>query len=50
VKYEINENFPRIVPESFKNDQLPMNISELNYKVNLEGVIGKVIEFQSFFD
>lgn len=43
-KYEIDEGFPKITPESFKGDQLPKHISGLIYKLNLDGLNGEVID------
>ena len=37
MKYEIDENFPKIVPESFIDGQLPKHISGLIYKLDLDG-------------
>jgi hypothetical protein len=43
-KYEIDESFPKITPESFKEGQLPKHISGLIYKLNLDGLNGEVID------
>jgi hypothetical protein len=43
VRYEIDEKFPKIVPESFIGGQMPKNINGLIYKINLEGLDGEVI-------
>jgi hypothetical protein len=48
MKYEIDENFPKIVPESFIDGQLPNHISGLVYKINLDGLNGEVIDFKWF--
>ena len=33
--YEVNENFPKIIKNSFVNNKLPQNVLELVYKINL---------------
>lgn len=43
LKYEINESFPKIIPESFIEGHLPKHISSLTYKVNLKGLSGEGI-------
>lgn len=48
IKYEIDESFPKIVPESFIDGQLPDHISGLIYKLDLEGLNGEVIELKEF--
>ncbi|WP_026691868.1 PD-(D/E)XK motif protein [Peribacillus kribbensis] len=48
MKYEIDENFPKIVPESFKNGHLPNHISGLIYKLELRGLNGDVINVNEF--
>lgn len=35
--YTVDENFPKITPDSFKNNAIPENISELSYRVLLNG-------------
>lgn len=45
-KYEINENFPKIVPESFKDNKLPQHIVGLTYTLELDGLNGEVINFE----
>ena len=47
-KYEVNENFPKIVPESFIGGQMPKHISGLTYKLDLEGLDGEVIDLKEF--
>lgn len=47
-KYIVTEDFPKIVAESFKDDKLPQNISEIVYKVNLEGLTSEAINLNSF--
>ncbi|WP_158555818.1 PD-(D/E)XK motif protein [Peribacillus glennii] len=44
IKYEIDENFPKIVPESFIGGQMPKHISGIIYKLDLDGLDGEVIE------
>lgn len=46
IKYEINESFPKIVPESFKDDKLPQHIIGLTYTLELDGLYGEVINFK----
>jgi len=48
TKYEINKSFPKIVPESFIDGQLPKHISGLVYTLNLEGLDGEGIELREF--
>lgn len=36
--YDINENFPKITLESFKDNKLPNNIKKISYVVSLEGI------------
>ncbi|SED14808.1 PD-(D/E)XK motif protein [Paenibacillus sp. GP183] len=48
MKYEIDESFPKIVPESFINGQLPKHISGLIYKLDLDGLNGEVIDLKEF--
>jgi len=47
-KYEIDENFPKIVPESFIGGQLPKHISGLVYKLSLDGLDGDAIDLKEF--
>ena len=37
-KYVIDDNFPRIVESSFKNDVYPKNIIKILYTIDLEGL------------
>lgn len=46
IKYEIDENFPKIVPESFKDNKLPDHIIGLTYTLELDGLNGEVINFK----
>ncbi|WP_078433843.1 PD-(D/E)XK motif protein [Metabacillus halosaccharovorans] len=48
TKYKIDENFPKILPESFIEGHLPKHISGLIYKLNLEGLDGEVIDIKEF--
>lgn len=34
--YPVNDEFPRICPESFINGTIPAGISKINYSVNLD--------------
>ena len=36
--YEVNENFPKIIKNSFVNNKLPQNVLELVYKINLNEI------------
>jgi hypothetical protein len=47
-KYEIDESFPKIVPESFKDGQLPKHISGLTYRIELDGLNGELIDLKEF--
>ncbi|USK29921.1 PD-(D/E)XK motif protein [Bacillus sp. CMF21] len=47
-QYEIDESFPKIVPESFIDGQLPKHISGLIYKLDLDGLYGEVIDLKDF--
>lgn len=46
MKYEVDESFPKIVPDSFVDGQLPKHISGLIYKLDLEGLNGEVIDLK----
>ncbi|QWI47739.1 PD-(D/E)XK motif protein [Bacillus mycoides] len=48
MKYEIDERFPKIVPESFIDGQLPKHISGLIYKLDLDGLDGDFIDLKEF--
>ncbi|MGM0924045.1 MAG: PD-(D/E)XK motif protein [Bacillota bacterium] len=48
MQYEIDESFPKIVPECFIDGQLPKHISGLIYKLDLDGLNGKVIDLKEF--
>jgi hypothetical protein len=37
-KYIIDDNFPKIIEKSFKNDVFPPNIKKINYTINLDGI------------
>lgn len=36
--FPVDDKFPRIVPESFKDDQIPKGIEKITYTVNLNGL------------
>ena len=36
--FKIDDDFPRIVPESFKGDSLPRGIKKIRYTVDLDGI------------
>lgn len=40
MQYSVDDSFPRIVPEMFKNETLPMGIKQLSYDVDLSVVPG----------
>lgn len=37
-KYIIDDQFPKIIEKSFKNDVFPPNITHIKYKIDLEGI------------
>lgn len=37
-RYEVDDNFPRIVDESFKDDKYPSRITHIEYTIDLEGL------------
>lgn len=37
-KYEVNDNFPKITNESFKNNKFPKSIVKINYTIDLDGI------------
>ncbi|MCJ1907743.1 PD-(D/E)XK motif protein [Planococcus ruber] len=45
-KYTIDEDFPKILPESFKDEKLPKHITGLTYKLELEGLSGEKINIE----
>jgi hypothetical protein len=47
-KYKIDEDFPKIVPESFRGGQLPEHITGLIYNLDLDGLNGEVIDLKEF--
>lgn len=36
--YKIDEDFPKITPESFKNNHIPKHIVQINYSIDLSGL------------
>ncbi|MFI8492687.1 PD-(D/E)XK motif protein [Peribacillus butanolivorans] len=42
--YEIDERFPSITPDSFKDDKLPEHIIGLTYMIDLHGLPGKALK------
>lgn len=38
LEFKINENFPKITNESFKNNKIPINIVHLQYSIDLAGL------------
>ncbi|MBM6618659.1 PD-(D/E)XK motif protein [Bacillus suaedaesalsae] len=47
-RYEVNDSFPKIVPESFLGGQLPQHITEISYKIDLDGLRAEVIDLKEF--
>ena len=37
-KYLIDESFPKITKESFKNDQIPQFVTHISYEINIDGL------------
>ena len=37
-RYEVDDNFPRIIKESFKGDKYPNAITHIEYTIDLEGI------------
>jgi len=46
LSYNIDHNFPRITPESFKENKIPKHIEQISYSVDLTGLDKKSIEIQ----
>lgn len=44
LQYEVNESFPKIIPESFVGGTIPKGIEHLEYNVDLSLLDGTVIE------
>lgn len=44
-EYEVDDKFPRIIPEMFKNGRLPDGIVRLSYDVNLTSVSSRSVDF-----
>ena len=38
LDYEIDDDFPRVTPESFKGGVLPVGITKITYTVDLSGI------------
>mgnify|MGYP000911242697 FL=1 len=38
-KYEVDQDFPKITPTSFKDDKIPNNIIQITYTVDLDGLV-----------
>lgn len=47
MKYEIDDAFPKITPESFPGGQLPQHIIGLTYTMELEGIHCEVLDLGS---
>ena len=43
-KYEVDDRFPKIVPESFRENRLPEGIVQLSYDVDLSFVPGNTVD------
>lgn len=41
IQYPVDNSFPAITDQSFKNDVLPKNIKSITYTISLDGVEGK---------
>lgn len=37
-KYEVDDDFPKIVKESFKGDKFPLGITHITYTIDLDGI------------
>lgn len=48
MKYLVDDNFPKILPENFIGGKLPAHITELTYKVSLDGLNGEAIDLKEF--
>ena len=46
LMYPVDDCFPRIVPESFKNDSIPNEVGHISYEVNLHSLNGTVIDLK----
>ena len=46
--FEIDENFPKIIPPSFADGVLPQNVTKITYTVELSGIPHKPIRYQPF--
>lgn len=44
--YKVDENFPKITPESFKNNQLPKHVLKLTYSIDLSGLEKKKLDIK----
>ena len=42
--YKVDQSFPRITPESFKNGQIPKHIEQISYSIDLTGLDKKSIK------
>lgn len=45
-EFDIDDSFPRIVPESFIGGQLPLNVTEFSYSIELSGIPHREIEYR----
>lgn len=43
LSYKVDLNFPRITPESFKDNQIPKHIEQISYSIDLTGLDKKSI-------
>ncbi|WP_080847924.1 PD-(D/E)XK motif protein [Cytobacillus gottheilii] len=44
--YKVDEKFPRITPENFKNNQIPKHIEQIFYSIDLTGLDKKSIDLK----
>ena len=47
--YEVNDSFPRINRQSFKNSKIPESISKITYELSLNSVIGFKVDIEKIF-
>lgn len=46
-QYKVNENFPKITKESFKNNQFPNGVVKIEYTISLDGLAYDILEEQT---
>ena len=47
-KYEVDEKFPKIVKESFKDDKIPDSIIHIEYTIDLDGLKYEIIDGNNY--